>query len=231
MQLTPEQEEQLTQPTAMEQYQAPDELDIGPFWLTERFHQALGLPNPSTLQQPSVSDRERRLRLILEELLELAEAMGFEIVVHPVWNEGSKFWVALEHDDDGPREGKIGVRHIEGSRYDVVETADALGDLNVVVNGTAVEFGIPLPLVDLEIFASNMTKLGPDGKPIINGVTPGYRDALTIADPAYTYAAESGFRPDVPVGKVLKPDSFVKANIAKVLKTWHETPNEEGIES
>lgn len=215
MKFTPEQEEQLTQPTAMEQYQTPDELDTGPFWLTERFHRALGLPNPSTLQQPSVSDRERRLRLILEEFLELTEAMGFELGVR------DKQGILVTGIMD-----RIEVAHIEGSRYDVVETSDALGDLNVVVNGTAVEFGIPLPLVDLEIFASNMTKLGPDGKPIINGVTPGYRNAMTNPD-----TAESGFRPDVPVGKVLKPDSFVKANIAKVLKTWHETPNEEGIES
>lgn len=208
MQLTPEQEEQLTQPIALEQCQMlPEGIYSGPFWLTERFHLALGLPNSSTLQQPSVSDRERRLRLILEEFLELTEAMGFRMIQH----EGS---------------GIFAVEHIEGSRYDVVETADALGDLNVVVNGTAVEFGIPLPLVDLEIFASNMTKLGPDGQPIINGVTPGYRDAQTNPD-----TAESGFRAEVPVGKVLKPDSFVKANIAKVLKTWHETPNEEGIES
>lgn len=49
---------------------------------------------------------------------------------------------------------------------DLVAIADALGDLDYVVNGAAIEYGIDLPKVTAEIHRSNMTKLGPDGKPI-----------------------------------------------------------------
>lgn len=49
---------------------------------------------------------------------------------------------------------------------DVVAIADALGDLEYVINGMALEYGINLPKVVAEIHRSNMTKLGPDGKPI-----------------------------------------------------------------
>lgn len=49
---------------------------------------------------------------------------------------------------------------------DVVAVADALGDLDYVVNGAAIEHGIVLPVITAEIHRSNMTKLGPDGKPI-----------------------------------------------------------------
>jgi predicted HAD superfamily Cof-like phosphohydrolase len=49
---------------------------------------------------------------------------------------------------------------------DLVAIADALGDLEYVVNGAALEYGINLPGVVREIHRSNMTKLGPEGKPI-----------------------------------------------------------------
>ena len=49
---------------------------------------------------------------------------------------------------------------------DIVAIADALGDLEYVINGMALEYGIDLPAVVREIHRSNMTKLGPDGKPI-----------------------------------------------------------------
>lgn len=49
---------------------------------------------------------------------------------------------------------------------DLIEVADAIGDLLYVVFGTAVEFGINMgPVVD-EIHRSNLTKLGADGKPV-----------------------------------------------------------------
>lgn len=49
---------------------------------------------------------------------------------------------------------------------DLVAIADALGDLDYVVNGAAIEYGIDLPAITAEIHKSNMTKLGPNGKPI-----------------------------------------------------------------
>lgn len=63
---------------------------------------------------------------------------------------------------------------------DIVEVADALGDLLFVVYGAGVAFGIDLEPVFAEIAASNMSKLGDDGKPVTRSdgkilKGPGYR--------------------------------------------------------
>lgn len=84
-----------------------------------------------------------RLELIREELGELYEACGYEI---SEWNE------------------VVPVRQL--TTTDVVAAADALGDLEYVINGMALGMGIPLPEIVSEIHRSNMTKLGADGKPI-----------------------------------------------------------------
>lgn len=49
---------------------------------------------------------------------------------------------------------------------DIIAIADALGDLEYVVNGMALGCGIDLPAVVEEIHRSNMSKMGRDGKPI-----------------------------------------------------------------
>ena len=56
------------------------------------------------------------------------------------------------------------VEAVEASN--LVDVADALGDLLYVVYGTAVEHGIDMAPVLEEIHRSNMSKLGEDGKPI-----------------------------------------------------------------
>lgn len=76
------------------------------------------------------------------------------------------------------------------SARDMVETADALGDIMYVVIGMAVSFGIPIDKVFNEIHSSNMTKLGEDGKPI--------------------------YRED---GKILKGPNFRKPNIKAMFRT------------
>ena len=85
------------------------------------------------------------------------------------------------------------------------EVMDALGDVNYVDTGFAIEMGYdPRPVLD-EIHAGNLTKLGEDGKPIINGVTVGYRDG------------EAGFDPTARSGKVLKGPNYVEPNIPAAL--------------
>lgn len=49
---------------------------------------------------------------------------------------------------------------------DIVEVADALGDLVYVIYGAALVWGIDLSAVVSEIHRSNMTKLGADHKPV-----------------------------------------------------------------
>ena len=67
-----------------------------------------------------------------------------------------------------------------GAAGDLVGVADALADIVYVAYGTACVYGIDLDAVLDEVHASNMTKLGADGRPVrradgkvLKG--PGYR--------------------------------------------------------
>lgn len=48
----------------------------------------------------------------------------------------------------------------------IVEIADALADILYVTYGAAVAFGIPIDECFAEVHRSNMSKAGPDGKPM-----------------------------------------------------------------
>lgn len=72
---------------------------------------------------------------------------------------------------------------------DLIGIADALADIVYVVYGTALTYGIDLNAVLHEVHKSNMSKLGPDGKPILR------RD-----------------------GKVIKSEQYFRPNIASVLQ-------------
>ena len=74
---------------------------------------------------------------------------------------------------------------------DLVEVADALGDMLYILCGTIIEHGMQDKIEDVfnEIQQSNMSKLGEDGEPI--------------------------YRED---GKVLKGPNYFKPDIAKVLE-------------
>jgi len=74
---------------------------------------------------------------------------------------------------------------------DLVETADALGDMLYILCGTIIEHGMQHKIDEVfnEIQRSNMSKLGEDGKPI--------------------------YRED---GKVLKGPNYFKPDIKKILE-------------
>ncbi len=74
---------------------------------------------------------------------------------------------------------------------DLVEVADALGDMLYILCGTIIEHGLQHKIDEVfdEIQQSNMSKLGSDGQPI--------------------------YRED---GKVLKGPNYFKPNIGKILK-------------
>ncbi|MEX6627158.1 nucleoside triphosphate pyrophosphohydrolase family protein [Tenacibaculum pacificus] len=74
---------------------------------------------------------------------------------------------------------------------DLVEVADALGDMLYILCGTIIEHGMQDKIEEVfnEIQRSNMSKLGEDGKPI--------------------------YRED---GKVLKGPNYFKPNIKEILK-------------
>ena len=83
-------------------------------------------------------------------------------------------WTSAHSVDDGTR--------------NLVETADALGDIVYVVYGMALEMGIDLPAVLSQIQASNMSKLMPDGSVKLRD------DGKVLKGPDY-------FRPEI--GKIL----------------------------
>ncbi|WP_418277044.1 phosphoribosyl-ATP diphosphatase [Isoptericola jiangsuensis] len=140
--------------------------------LVRQFHAAFDVrvgDGPPDLALPD--DRLRmRYRLVAEEFAELTGALlgaQARLVVEQ----------AIEDVVDGPLDDA-----------DLVETADATGDLRYVLLGLELECGIPGDEVFTEIHASNMAKLGPDGV------------ALR--------------RPD---GKVLKPAGWRPPDVAGVL--------------
>ncbi len=81
---------------------------------------------------------------------------------------------------------------------DIVGVADAVNDLLYVVFGAAVVYGIPAEQCFDEVHASNMTKLGEDGKPILNGIN-------------------CPLDPTRPIGKVIKGPNFREPNLAAII--------------
>lgn len=136
------------------------------------FHTTFGAPVRTGTPTLDVGDDQiaLRLSLIMEEVAELWDAL-YGTRAGEVIRTATEEALTL---DDGAR--------------DLVETADALGDIDYVLAGTALVFGIPHADVVAEIHASNMSKAGSDGKPVL--------------------------RED---GKILKGPNFFRPNIADVL--------------
>jgi len=78
-------------------------------------------------------------------------------------------------------------RYAERGR-DLLKIADALGDMMYVIGGTALEYGLPLDRIFLEIHRSNLTKVDENGRPI--------------------------FRED---GKLMKTPQYSKPDIAQII--------------
>lgn len=159
------------------------------------FHEKMGLTiGEDWTKTPSVSERLLRGRLLLEEVVETFTAMGLAIEMFK-----------LPGGDLEP-----GLVHIEGSRYDPVETADGLADVKVIANGTAIAFGIPMRCVDMEVFCSNMSKLDADGNPVVNQCnSAGCPDEGS----RYCEIPEHQTDPTKPAGKLLKSSRYIPANI------------------
>ena len=118
------------------------------------------------------------------ELVEdFMEAMGQEVNAVPTFPEEDIHRLRLDLIEE-----ELDELHFAIDNKDMVEIADALGDLLYVVYGAGHAFGIDIDECFKEIHASNMSKLGPDGKQIK--------------------------RED---GKVLKPDTFFPPDLKTIL--------------
>lgn len=134
-----------------------------------------------------------RAAFVLNEALELIEkGLGVKLTVNieDDFHEGE----AIFMDAQGEMFCKSLAQSIgRAGKRNILEVADALGDLNVVVNGFALELGVDMRIVDQEVCASNFTKPDEEGKPIIGDGTNG------------------------PVGKVLKGPNYMEPNLAVAL--------------
>jgi predicted HAD superfamily Cof-like phosphohydrolase len=123
------------------------------------FHAAMGLPGlgPSSSEGPKVIAGERvRLRasLIAEEFFETLSAM-FEVdsSENDYRNEwGDDFKDAGTDIESVIRNAKV--------KVDMVALADGLSDLDYVVEGTRLEFGIDGAPIAAEVHRSNLAKVG-----------------------------------------------------------------------
>lgn len=122
--------------------------------MVEEFMAYAGQPIPTENVVPFADDRILRLKLIAEELVELASASNIEIIINV---DGTSYRSQISTSKKGPSYERI------------IEAADAIADLLYVVYGAAVAWGIKIDPIFGEIHRSNMSKfidgkLGPTGK-------------------------------------------------------------------
>lgn len=125
-----------------------------PYTTTVReFHERMGLVVRDAPSLGTPAEREERVRLMLEELLEVSRALCVSI-----------WW-----DDEYPLESISDVT-ISGTGIepDGASVLHELADLQVTVSGTAVQFGLPLLPAVRAVHAANMQKApqGPGRKPL-----------------------------------------------------------------
>jgi len=142
--------------------------------LVEEFHKAFGHPVETVPTLGSVELRILRTKLLMEEVLELATAFGLNVVCNVI---------------DGVQH--VAIEENKNLVPDIVEIADALGDIRYVTDGANLCFGLPAEEILAEIHRSNMSKLGEDGKPI--------------------------YRED---DKVLKGQNYFEPDIAKIINKY-----------
>lgn len=163
--------------------------------LVKEFHQIFGHPIGEAPHETTAELRELRVKLIAEELGELCVALGVGLTLIV---EGKA--VICEVVDNPNLE------------VDLVEVADALGDLDYVISGANLVFGIPAEAVAIEIHRSNMSKLGADGKPIYRG------DGKILKGPGY-------FQPDIK--SILFPREAETTSFRERITYWRNKINGE----
>jgi predicted HAD superfamily Cof-like phosphohydrolase len=124
------------------------------------FMRAARQPVRTEITAPTEAERLLRVRLVVEEAMEFAAAMGVRVT-------------GIATDLHALNEHSIQVEIIEDEDVDIVEAADALADLEYVTLGSGWTLGLPLQDVFDEVHRSNMLKVdestgfcvvSPDGK-------------------------------------------------------------------
>jgi predicted HAD superfamily Cof-like phosphohydrolase len=113
------------------------------------FHNANDQPILTRPQVPSDERVRLRLRLIAEEFFELLAAAGDDLGLLATSPEAFRELITCVP-----------------LKVNLPEFADALADLDYVIEGTRLEFGIDGGPIAQEVHRSNMSKLGADGLPV-----------------------------------------------------------------
>ena len=154
--------------------------------------------------RPTVIDEKNRIlrvKLLLEEVLELAEASGVEIIA----NTGSG---SCTIDTSSLKNGYLALQ-TNSNNVDLVEVADAIADISYVNYGAANAYGIDIEPIEDEVHSSNMTKL----------FTTEEVDALDRNEFTYKPVRLSGkcLLVKNKDGKVQKSPSYTPADVAKYI--------------
>lgn len=179
----------------------------------EPFHRAFGQPVLTHPQFPDFDRFQLRLRLISEEFFELLAACNKN---NPDQDSVQK-WMQEAHDlvhalrDGAPKDA------------DIVDVTDALADLDYVIEGTRLAFGINgKPIADL-VHAANMAKrqLLPYCTNCDDFVEPYEAEDGDTACPGCWKRTGLTEKPMVVLrgdGKALKPEDWKPADIAGELR-------------
>ena len=161
---------------------------------------------PNSLTTADEATRRLRIKLILEELVELAEASGFVIAVEK--DHVSDICAIINKD--------LSNVYIEsnGKEANIVEMADAITDIDYVNTGAAVAYGMDLEPLHDEVHRSNMSKLWTEEE--VNALSQSsekndYTIKLLKPESDRKYGVFQN-------GKLKKSPSYSKANLEKVLK-------------
>lgn len=165
-----------------------------PFIQVGEFHKAMGQPSLKTPDVPSIERVQLRLSLLLEEVEEVINAVRGGSESQRLTK--IEFWLSRMRELVWELESQ------DIAQVDIVNLGKELADVQVVVNGMAHEFGLPLNVIMDEVHRSNMSKLGDDGKPIFDGTRkvmkgPNYSPA-DVASVLYPKAVEPVFKYDPP---------------------------------
>jgi len=149
---------------------------------------------------PDLQTRILRVKLLLEEVLELTEASGLKIV-DSLGGEFSKKLLT----------GEGGIQIVENTETppNIVEVADAIADISYVNYGAASAYGIDISPIEEEVHNSNMTKLFTE------------HEVKSLTDSTFTSkcvrTAEKGYLVKNKDGKVQKSPSYTPANIKTII--------------
>lgn len=161
-----------------------------------QFMKTFGQEVPDKPKVASIGTRLLRVKLLLEEVIELADASG----------------VAIELGVDAKAGDRVTLSsNLQLRTYDVVDLvgiADALADIDYVNQGAAIAYGLDLEPFSDEVHSSNMTKLWTKAE-VDAGLEAGATSEAVEGTDRFIVRRSDG--------KIIKSPSYRKADLVGVL--------------